>query len=136
MAIAYAAVLLLQQGQVTAAVLLFSAGVSVKMNVLLMAPPVLAVVIKVSNPWVLLKAVILGVALQLALGLPFLISHPWSYVSRAFELSRVFQYKWTVNLKFLPPDVFVSNRVAAGLLASHVMLLAAWTLARWFAPDG
>lgn len=42
---------------------------------------------------------------QVVLGLPFLLTYPWSYVSKAFEFSRVFQHVWTVNLKFLPPEV-------------------------------
>lgn len=33
-----------------------------------------------------------------------------SYLSRAFELSRVFFYKWTVNFKFLPEDVSKRRR--------------------------
>ena len=35
-----------------------------------------------------------GVALQLGLGAPFLLSHPGPYVSKAFELSRVFLHTW------------------------------------------
>lgn len=45
--LAYAGTLVLMSGGTRLAVVLFSAGVSVKMNVLLMAPPVLAVAIKV-----------------------------------------------------------------------------------------
>ena len=41
----------------------------------------------------------------MALGLPFLLAYPWSYLSRAFELSRVFTHIWTVNLKFLSEEV-------------------------------
>lgn len=35
-----------------------------------------------------------GVALQLGLGAPFLLSHPGPYLSKAFELSRVFLHTW------------------------------------------
>eukprot|EP00873_Tetraselmis_striata_P006510 jgi/Tetstr1/426774/TSEL_016990.t1 len=120
---AYLGTLALMAGWIRIAVVLFSAGVSIKMNVLLMAPPVLAVAIKMSNPGDLFQAVLLGGALQVILAIPFLATYPWGYLSRAFELSRVFQYKWTVNLKFLPEDVFTSPWLAMGLLSVHIVLL-------------
>ena len=43
-----------------------------------------------------------GVLMQVVLGAPFLVAAPASYVRKAFELSRVFLHKWTVNLHFLP----------------------------------
>ena len=43
-----------------------------------------------------------GVLLQAVLGAPFLVAAPASYVRKAFELSRVFLHRWTVNLHFLP----------------------------------
>lgn len=42
---------------------------------------------------------------------------------KAFELSRVFTYKWTVNWKFLPEDLFVSKELALGLLSAHIFFL-------------
>ena len=45
------------------------------------------------------------------LGLPFLTTYPFEYLHRSFELSRVFFHVWTVNLKFLPEDVFQSKQV-------------------------
>jgi alpha-1,3-mannosyltransferase len=36
---------------------------------------------------------------QLVLGAPFLLTFPVSYLRKAFELDRVFFYKWTVNFK-------------------------------------
>jgi hypothetical protein len=104
------------------AVVLYSLAVSVKMNVLLMAPGVLAVLLKVSEqgtagtagacspawltvskpaippaplllqfarPPAVIAGIALGVLLQLGLGAPFLLPHPRSYLSRAFEFSRV-----------------------------------------------
>jgi len=133
---AYLGTLALMAGWIRIAVVLFSAGVSIKMNVLLMAPPVLAVAIKMSNPGDLFQAVLLGGALQVVLAIPFLATYPWGYLSRAFELSRVFQYKWTVNLKFLPEDVFTSPWLAMGLLSIHIVLLFAWAFRKWFAADG
>ena len=42
---------------------------------------------------------------QALIGVEFLRAYPWQYLSRAFELSRVFFFKWTVNFRFLPEDV-------------------------------
>ena len=75
------------------------------------------------------RAAALGVALQVALGAPFLASHPGAYVSRAFELSRAFLHTWSVNLKFLPEHVFLSPALATGLLAAHLALL--WLFAEY-----
>lgn len=61
---------------------------------------------------------------QLLLGAPFLLQHPVAYVSRSFELGRVFKFEWTVNLKFLSEDAFVSPLLSIALLA-----LTAGTLA-------
>ena len=78
----------------------FSLAVSIKMNVLLFAPGLLLLLLQ-ANPslmgtfWCLF---ICGIT-QLVLGAPFLLRHPLSYLRKAFELDRVFFYKWTVNWK-------------------------------------
>lgn len=57
------------------------------------------------------------------LGAPFLLHNAGAYLSRAFELSRVFQHVWSVNLKFLPEPLFQSKGVAFALLTAHLALL-------------
>lgn len=73
-----------------------------------------------------------GVLLQAVLAAPFLFAAPWSYASRAFEFSRVFLHTWTVNLKFLPPDVFQSKALAVLLLGGHLTLLGLLASTKWF----
>lgn len=85
------------------------------------------------TPADLVKGTVAGVVLQLMLGLPFLLHSPGAYLSRAFELSRVFLHVWSVNLKFLPEHVFQSKGLAAGLLLAHGIVL--WLFARWVADD-
>lgn len=48
----------------------------------------------------------LGVALQVALGAPFLLAYPYSYLTRAFEFSRVrLRLFYNLPLVFhLPPE--------------------------------
>ena len=62
-------------------------------------------------------------ATQVLFGAPFLATYPVAYVARAFELTRVFEHKWSVNFAFLPPHLFRSRELAAGLLA---LTLAGW----------
>jgi alpha-1,3-mannosyltransferase len=89
MFVAYVATLALQSRRWVLAVVLYSLAVSVKMNVLLMAPGVLAVLLKYARPGHVVAGTALGVALQAALGAPFLWAYPHSYLTRAFEFSRV-----------------------------------------------
>lgn len=64
------------------------------------------VYVQTATPAQLAAGVVAGAALQGALAAPFIAAAPVSYASKAFELSRVFLHRWTVNLKFLPKDVF------------------------------
>lgn len=43
----------------------------------------------------------------------------------------MFFYKWTVNLKFLPEEVFTNPRVAFGLLLAHVFVMLAYLSFRY-----
>lgn len=82
-------------------------------------------------PW---KDILLGslaaVLLQLMLGLPFLLQHPHSYLSKAFEFSRIFLLKWSVNWAFLPEGVFRSKALA------HLALLLLFAQYKWCKKDG
>ena len=58
-----------------------------------------------------------------------------SYFARAFELTRQFLYKWTVNWRFVDEDTFLSRPFALGLLAAHVALLFWFAVTRWIKPS-
>ena len=60
---------------------------------------------------------------QAVLALPFLLESPLNYLKGAFDLGRVFLFKWTVNWRFLPEEVFVHRGFHAALLAAHVIVL-------------
>jgi alpha-1,3-mannosyltransferase len=104
---------------------IFSLAVSLKMNVLLFAPGLLYLLIQASPAMTIPRLAICGVT-QLILGAPFLLRHPVSYLRKAFELDRQFFYKWTVNFKFLPEDIFLSSQWAVFLLLLHLGLLAVY----------
>lgn len=69
---------------------------------------------------------------QILLSLPFLLSdHPRVYIAQAFDLSRQFLFKWTVNLRFLGEDLFLHPALGRGLLLLHAALLILFGLTRW-----
>jgi len=104
---------------------LYSLGVGVKMNVLLFAPALLLLFMRNTGTVGTILNLSICAGIQLLVGAPFLATYPWSYLRKAFELSRVFFYKWTVNLRFLPESVFVSKPVALLLLFLHLAVLIA-----------
>jgi alpha-1,3-mannosyltransferase len=108
----------------TTASVLYSLGVSVKMNLFLFAPAIFFIWLRCLGIKETARQIFICAALQVCLGAPFLLSHPVSYLTKAFELSRVFTYQWTVNFKFLTEDTF-TNPAIGNLL----MLL---TLLGWF----
>ena len=79
---------------------IFSLAVSIKMNILLFAPGLLMILLQAGSSYrfTIEKLAICAVT-QLLLGYPFLKEYPVSYLRKAFELDRVFMYKWTVNWK-------------------------------------
>lgn len=133
---AFAAVALLQRGAWLPAALAWSAALSVKMNALLLAPPMALLMLRAARTRDIFASAAAAVALQVALGAPFLASHPREYVSRAFDFGRRFEQRWSVNLQFLPEHLFLSRATATALLAAHLALLLAFAHARWLRDAG
>lgn len=101
----------------------FSLAVSVKMNVLLYAPGAALLFLETAGFWRTAIYGVLAVAVQVAVAVPFLEADAWAYASRAFELSRAFLYKWTVNWRFVSYEKFSSPEFAQRLLILHVLWL-------------
>lgn len=59
-----------------------------------------------------------------------------SYITRAFELTRQFMFKWTVNWRFVGEETFLSRSFSYCLLGAHVALLALFGCTRWLEPSG
>uniref|UniRef100_A0A0G4FVH6 dolichyl-P-Man:Man5GlcNAc2-PP-dolichol alpha-1,3-mannosyltransferase n=1 Tax=Chromera velia CCMP2878 TaxID=1169474 RepID=A0A0G4FVH6_9ALVE len=115
------------------ACVLFSLGVSVKMNVLLFAPGFLFLLWRASGKSFVKTCLYLGICavVQLVLGLPFLVSFPVAYLHRAFELGRVFTFKWSVNWQFVPEHIFVSKQWGLCLLVLHLSAVVLFWLCKW-----
>nr|GLL42591.1 dol-P-Man:Man(5)GlcNAc(2)-PP-Dol alpha-1,3-mannosyltransferase isoform X1 [Ipomoea trifida] len=134
--ILHGALLLLLYQKWHLGLIIFSAAVSVKMNVLLYAPPLLLLMVKAMPIDGVISALAGAALVQILLGLPFILQHPVSYISRAFNLGRVFIHFWSVNFKFVPEQLFVSKPFALSLLAAHLTLLIVFAHYRWCRHEG
>lgn len=102
---------------------LYSLAVSVKMNILLFAPALLVAYACALGTLKTLLHLCLCAVVQLILGLPFLLDSPLAYVKGAFNLGRIFEFRWTVNWRFLPEEIFIHSYFHISLLALHVVTL-------------
>ncbi|KAF4665302.1 dolichyl-P-Man:Man(5)GlcNAc(2)-PP-dolichol alpha-1,3-mannosyltransferase [Perkinsus olseni] len=117
--------------------IVYSLAVGVKMNAFLWAPGIFVFLLGPGIPtWRRFFSTLCFVAVwcgipQILIGLPFLTTHPIAYLHKSFELSRVFFYKWTVNFKFLPEEVFVSPELGLLLLAMTIILWLWFAFRKW-----
>lgn len=117
----YVAILLFTKKHWRVGCFVYSVGVSVKMNMLLYAPGVLLVLLMGTGYLETFVCLSICAVVQVVLGWPFLSTYPVQYLQKAFELSRVFTYKWTVNFKFLSEEVFVGKPLSLLLLALTII---------------
>jgi alpha-1,3-mannosyltransferase len=109
----------------------YSFAVSIKMNVLLFAPGMLYVMLRTQPLLKVVGCLCVCATWQLLAGLPFLLHDAEAYLSKGFELGRVFTQRWSVNYQFIDNELFVDPRFGMGLLAATV---ATWVLVwrtRW-----
>lgn len=66
---------------------------------------------------------------------PFTRKNGIGYITRAFELTRQFMFKWTVNWRFVGEETFLSKEFSLGLLALHLSLLGLFSTI-WAKPSG
>ncbi|KAJ7109258.1 mannosyltransferase [Mycena epipterygia] len=131
-----AAVVAYQTGYDDVGTLLFSAALSVKMSILLYLPALLVILFKRNGLMATFRHLVTLVASNALLALPFLEEDYWAYLRSAFDLSRVFLYKWTVNWRLVGEETFLSRQWANGLLFGHISALVAFGLFVWCKDDG
>ncbi|VDD81152.1 unnamed protein product [Mesocestoides corti] len=107
----------------TCAAVFFSIAVGIKMNILLFAPGLLLVLLKHRGLYETLGHLAECGIVQVLLGAIFLFRNSEAYFSRAFEFSRQFMYKWTVNWKVVPESLFLDRRFQVALLVLHIVFL-------------
>jgi len=124
----------LQRRSWAVATAFYTLGLGVKMSLLLVLPALGTILLLGAG---FLPALSLGAQIvlsQLLLAVPFLAHNPSGYLGRAFEFSRQFFYKWTVNWRFVSEHTFLSKPFALTLLALHVVTLVAFMTHRWLKP--
>lgn len=126
-------IFLFQHGFWVPGSLVYSWGVGVKMSLLLVLPAVGILIFFTQG--VIGTVATLGSmgALQVLIAVPFL-QYPWEYLSRAFEFSRQFFFKWTVNWRFVGEETFLSKQFSYTLLALHASVLLTFIFSRWLPP--
>lgn len=125
------AILAMSYNKFSLGAVLTSLALSIKMNILLFLPALAVISFRAQGFAPALLDALTIVVVQILLGLPFLLQEPGAYLSQAFDLSRQFLYRWTVNLRFLSEEVFLDRRVGAALLLLHGTLLVSFGLYRW-----
>ena len=73
--------------------------------------------------------------METLLAVPFLRVNAIGYATRAFELSRQFLFKWTVNWRFVGEEIFVSRVFSWTLLIVHLSILVVFASTIWLAPS-
>jgi len=106
------------------------------MSIFLYLPGLLVVLFKRRGLVASLRHAVTIALSQILLSLPFLLRHWRSYLKYAFDLSRVFLYKWTVNWRFIDETTFLSPQWTEALLICHMSTLVAFGLVRWCKSDG
>jgi alpha-1,3-mannosyltransferase len=113
----------------------YSFGLGVKMSLLLALPAIGVMLFLARGVQASLKQVWLMFQLQIVIAFPFLQGNPMGYLSRAFEFSRQFLFKWTVNWRFIGEETFLSREFSITLLIGHISTLALFITTRWLKPS-
>ena len=106
------------------------------MSILLYLPAILVVLFLRQGLTATLTKLVVLLVTQAMFAIPFLREDPKAYLQSAFDLGRVFLYKWTVNWRMFSEDVFLSKQLSVGLLIGHVSLLLAFAFFRWCQREG
>ncbi|KAF2703581.1 glycosyltransferase family 58 protein [Pleomassaria siparia CBS 279.74] len=113
---------------------LFTTGLNVKMTLLLPMPAMGFLFLQALGFREAITQAMIIFQVSIGYGFPFRKRAP-SYFARAFELTREFLYKWTVNWRFIPESTFVSKKFAVTLLVIHVGLLLWFARTRFIKPS-
>ncbi|KLO12625.1 glycosyltransferase family 58 protein [Schizopora paradoxa] len=127
---------MLQKGNDLLATLFFSLAISVKMSALLYLPGLLLILWKRHGIVMTASHMLQVLAIQYWLGKVFVDEFPREYLKQAFDFSRVFLFKWTVNWRFLGEDMFLSQVWSNSLLVGHVCTLLLFAHFKWCREDG
>ncbi|CAN1137732.1 Dol-P-Man:Man(5)GlcNAc(2)-PP-Dol alpha-1,3-mannosyltransferase [Linum perenne] len=115
--------------------IIFSGAVSIKMNVLLYAPPLLLLMLKAMDLRGVISA-LAGAALVQVSGVLLRQSSQTEHcLNVQIKLNNLLSIL-SVNFKFVPESIFVSKQFAVSLLIIHLVLLAVFAHCRWCKFEG
>ncbi|KAH9891428.1 glycosyltransferase family 58 protein [Xylariomycetidae sp. FL2044] len=116
--------------------LAYAWGLGIKMSLLLALPATGVILLLARGLAGGLQMAALMAQLQFLIATPFLRENARGYLARAFEFTRQFLFKWTVNWRFVGEDTFLSRPFALGLLALHALVLSGFIVNKWLKPAG
>lgn len=132
----WAALYAIARGDWIVSPLAWTLGLGVKMTMFLPAP---ALAIMLVHHFGSEIAIFMGCAswvITFVTAIPFMgPNETFIYIKQAYNFGRVFIYKWSVNWKFVPEDLFLSKEFAYGLLALHITTLAIFAHGKWVRPS-
>jgi alpha-1,3-mannosyltransferase len=123
-----------QRRQWTLGTLVYSWALGIKMSLLLPLPAIGVVLFLGQGFKSALSQGFWIIRIHLLIALPFVRTNWKGYVGRAFEFSRAFLFKWTVNWRFMGEDAFLSKEFSIFLLVGHVTMLVLFIGTRWLRP--
>lgn len=106
------------------------------MSILLYLPGLLVILFLRQGMRAALDKLVILLVTQTMFAIPFLREDPVAYLRSAFDLGRVFLYKWTVNWRLFSEEIFLSKQLAIALLMGHLSVLGAFGLFKWCERDG
>jgi alpha-1,3-mannosyltransferase len=112
----------------------YSWGLGIKMSLLLVLPAIGVILFLARGVHSSLKQAWLMAQLQIVIAFPFLPANAMGYLTKAFEFSRQFLFKWTVNWRFVGEDIFLSREFSVSLFVGHITTLALFATTRWLRP--
>lgn len=139
MVLLYAAVLLFMYGYWKIGCVVYSLALAVKMNILLFLPGLIVLMFQCRSFFGVVDGLLIITFVQIGLpGLYFSEENAQfsAYFRTAFDFSRQFLYRWTVNWRFISEETFLSKSFAKGLLLSQAAVLVAFGLHRWSPVPG
>ncbi|CAF0758417.1 unnamed protein product [Adineta steineri] len=119
----YISIVFLLRRQWSIACILYSLAVSIKMNILLMAPALFIILLLSVGLRATFQYIFYCALLQFIFAIPFLLSNSSAYIIRSFDLGRQFFYIWTVNWRLIPEHIFLNRYFHLCLLLLHILVL-------------
>lgn len=111
-------------------------SLGVKMSMLLPFPALLLILVQGAGTEISVFWTFLAWVITFGSAAPFMGPKETPiYLKSAFDLGRQFLYKWTVNWKFVPEEVFLSKEFAYSLLVLHATILLTFAHYKWIRPS-